>query len=322
MQTLTSVHDLPAAAKGAVVAIGNFDGVHRGHASVIAQARALADRLAAPLGVLTFEPHPRTVFRPADPFFRLTTPAHKTALLAALEVDLHYVLPFSRELSLTSATAFETDILQAGLGIRGAVVGANFHYGQNRAGTFSTLQAAGEKLGFMVEEAPAWRDERGEVISSTRIRQALIDGRPAEAAHLLGRYWEIEAVVERGDQRGRQLGFPTANGLLGSLLRPAYGIYAVRARLAGEPAMLTGAASLGIRPMWETSEPLLETHLFDFDRDIYGQHLTVELVDYLRPEAKFEDIETLKRQMQRDCSAAKATLQTVAGEFNSSLTSV
>ena len=322
MQIISSYQNLPADTKGAVVAIGNFDGVHLGHASVIAQARALADGLNAPLGVLTFEPHPRTVFRPADPFFRLTTPAHKTTLLAALGVDRHYILPFSRELSLTGATAFETDILQAGLGIRGAVVGANFRYGQNRAGTFPTLQAAGERLGFVVEEAPAWRDERGEVVSSTRIRQALTEGRPAEAAHLLDRYWEIEAVVERGDQRGRQLGFPTANGLLGGLLRPAYGIYAVRARLAGEPAVLTGAANLGIRPMWETSDPLLETHLFDFDRDIYGRHLTVELVDYLRPEAKFNDIEALKQQMQRDCSAAKAALRAVAGEFNSSLTSL
>jgi riboflavin kinase/FMN adenylyltransferase len=308
MQTHTTHFNLPESARHAVVAIGNFDGVHRGHAKVIAQAKQLAVDLNAPLAVLSFEPHPRTLFRPADPPFRLTSPAHKAQLLAGLGVDLLYVLPFSRELSLTSAAAFETAILHEGLGIRGAVVGSNFRYGQNRTGTFPSLQAAGERYGFIVQEAPAFRDERGEVISSTRIRQALADGRPAEAAQLLGRAWSIEAVVERGDQRGRQLGYPTANGLLGALLRPAYGIYAVRARLAGEAATLTGVASIGIRPMWETPEPLIETHLFDFDRDIYGRHLTVELIKYLRPEAKFDGIESLVAQIERDCEEAQLIL--------------
>jgi riboflavin kinase/FMN adenylyltransferase len=308
MQILTTPFNLPETARGAVVAIGNFDGVHRGHGHVIGQAKALARELNAPLAVLSFEPHPRTVFRPADPPFRLTTPAHKAQLLEALGVDLYYVLPFSRELSLTSAEAFEMEILYDGLGIRGAVVGSNFRYGQNRTGTFPSLQAAGEKRGFVVREAPALRDERGEVVSSTRIRQALADGRPDEASPLLGRHWAIEAVVERGDQRGRQLGFPTANGLLGTLLRPAYGIYAVRASLAGEDAPLTGVASIGIRPMWETAEPQIETHLFEFDRDIYGRHLTVELIKYLRPEVKFSGIEALIEQIERDCSDAKHAL--------------
>jgi riboflavin kinase/FMN adenylyltransferase len=308
MQILTTPFNLPESARHGVVAIGNFDGVHRGHASVIAQAKTLAAGLNAPLGVLSFEPHPRTVFRPADPPFRLTNPAQKAVLLENLGVDILYSLPFSRELSLTSAAAFESEILAQGLGIRGAVVGSNFRYGQSRAGTFPALQAAGEQLGFIVQEAPAYRDERGEVISSTRIRQALADGRPDEAARLLGRPWSIEAVVERGDQRGRELGYPTANGLLGLSLRPAYGIYAVRARLAGEPAMLDGVASIGIRPMWETPQPLIETHLFDFDRDIYGRHLTVELVKFLRPEVKFDGIEALVQQIERDCAAAKEIL--------------
>jgi riboflavin kinase/FMN adenylyltransferase len=312
MQILTTPLDLPESARRAVVAIGNFDGVHRGHASVIAQAKQLALDLNAPLGVLSFEPHPRTVFRPADPPFRLTTSAQKADLLENLGVDFLYSLPFSRELSLTSAAAFESEILAHGLGIRGAVVGSNFRYGQGRTGTFPALQAAGEKLGFVVREAPARRDERGEVISSTRIRQALADGRPDEAAHLLGRNWSIEAVVERGDQRGRQLGYPTANGLLGLSLRPAYGIYAVRARIAGEPALIDGVASIGIRPMWETAQPQIETHLFAFDRDIYGRHLTVELVSYLRPEAKFDGIESLIQQIERDCTAAKAVLAPLA----------
>ena len=308
MQILTTSLDLPESARHAVVAIGNFDGVHRGHASVIAQAQRLATELDAPLGVLSFEPHPRTVFRPADPPFRLTSPAQKAELLAASGVELLYSLPFSRELSLTSAAAFESEILADGLGIKGAVVGSNFRYGQNRAGTFPALQEAGETHGFVVREAPAWRDERGEVVSSTRIRQALADGRPDEAAHLLGRPWSIEAVVERGDQRGRQLGYPTANGLLGPFLRPAYGIYAVRARIAGEPVAIDGVASIGIRPMWETPQPLIETHLFAFDRDIYGRHLRVELVSYLRPEIKFDGVEALIGQIELDCMAAKAAL--------------
>jgi riboflavin kinase/FMN adenylyltransferase len=313
MQIFTTHANLPPDAKGAVVAMGNFDGVHLGHVGVIEAARAMAQRLNAPLGVLTFEPHPRRVFRPADPPFRLTRPETKVKLLAALGLDLLYVLPFSREFSLRSADEFARDVLVEGIGIKGAIAGANFLYGHNRAGTLTQLRAEGQALGFEVAEAPTLTDERGEPYSSTRIRQALSDARPDEAAHLLGRPWAIETMVERGDQRGRELGYPTANGRLGDLLHPAYGIYAVRATVGTNPAVLHGVANIGIRPMWKSDQPLLETFIFDFDQDIYGQSMRVELVDFLRPEEKFDSIEALKVQMAKDCQVAREKLQTLIG---------
>ena len=226
-----------------------------------------------------------------------------------------FTLPFSREFSLRSAESFEREILAGAIGVRGVVAGANFHYGHNRSGTLSSLARAGQVNGFEVVEAPTLLDERGEAFSSTRIRQALGDARPDEAAHLLGRYWEIESVVEKGDQRGRQLGFPTANGSLGDLLRPAYGIYAVEARIGKRPDAKVhhGVASIGIRPMWRTDEPLIETHIFNFAEDIYGQHIRVSLVAYLRPEIHFESVDALTVQIARDCDEARQRLDVAGG---------
>jgi riboflavin kinase/FMN adenylyltransferase len=297
--------------RGAVVALGNFDGVHLGHARVIATARELADSLGRPLGVVTFEPHPRQVLHAGGQAFRLTDPDQKAEALAALGVDVLYVLPFDTGLAALTPVEFERRILDEALGIEGLVVGEDFFYGRGRTGNFATLSAFGAQRGIPVMIAPTMRDEREEPYSSTRIRQALIDGRPDQAAGLLGRAWQVSFTVVKGDQRGRTLGYPTANGCFGELMIPAHGIYAVRIRLDGHPLLL-GVASIGIRPMWATPQPLIEVHIFDFDEDIYGQTLRVDLVAYLRPEAKFEGIPELVRQIETDCGNARLALANTA----------
>ncbi|HYE00411.1 MAG TPA: bifunctional riboflavin kinase/FAD synthetase [Alphaproteobacteria bacterium] len=304
MTLYRSHRSLPPAARGAVVAIGNFDGVHRGHQHLIAQAAAEARRLGAPLGVLTFEPHPRRLFRPDDPPFRLTPLRTKLPLLRGLGVDRVYALRFDRAFSLLDAEAFVRDVLVEGLGVAHVAVGRDFEYGHKRGGSAATL-AAHSEFGVTIVEKLA--DPDGDTVSSTAVRHALRDGRPAEAARLLGRPFAISGFVRRGDQRGRTIGFPTANLTLGPYLRPGYGVYAVRARLA-DGRSAGGVANLGIRPTVGGLRELFEIHLFDFEGDLYGRRLEVELLHFIRPERKFDSFDALRAQIAQDAQAARGLL--------------
>jgi riboflavin kinase/FMN adenylyltransferase len=298
---------LPAAARGAVVALGNFDGVHLGHQAVIAAAGQLAGAKAIPQAVLSFEPHPRSFFHSSAPPFRLTPFRAKAELLRRLGVDLLYSLRFDGALAQRSAESFVRDILSAGLGIRHAVVGYDFVFGNGRRGTSAMLEAMGRELGFSVTVvAPAQAGT--EIYSSTRIRSLLEEAKPRQAAALLGRSWEIDGRVEHGDQRGRTIGFPTANLLLDGYLRPAAGVYAVRAGVGRDGPWHDAVANFGMRPTVGGTTLRLEVHLFDFDDDLYGRHLRVALVDYIRAERKFAGLEALKAQIAADCATARAIL--------------
>ncbi len=310
MQIFHHVDALPAEARGAVVAIGNFDGVHRGHQAVIRTTRRIAAEAGCPAGVMAFEPHPRSVFRPSEQPFRLTPFRVRARLLQEAGVDLHYVLRFDEEFAQTAAEAFVQDILVGAMGVRHVVVGADFCYGHKRRGNAETLRAASGDGGFGVSVLTKVGDEHGGAYASTAVRDRLIEGDMRRAARLLGRPWEIEGRVVHGDKRGRTLGFPTANLPLGDYLRPAFGVYAVQCAIdeAPDPAWLDGVANIGVRPMYAAAEPLLEAHLFDFDGDLYGRHLRVRLTDRLRGEAAFDGPEALIAQMTRDSQAARAAL--------------
>jgi len=313
MQIFRHTSEVPDALKGAVVAVGNFDGVHRGHQALIAEARRMAEERHAPLGVLAFEPHPQEFFRPSKESFRLTPFRAKARLLAGLGVDVLYALPFDAALAAKTAQEFVQDVLVDGLAIGAIVVGADFQFGKGRAGNTTLLSYMGEMEGFGVTLFDPVLAHGVEKISSTEIRDALKSGRPDEAARLLGHPWSIEARVEHGDKRGRTIGFPTANMRLDDCLKPAFGIYAVRAKiLDGDTVVAThdGVANFGIRPMYETPVPLLETYLFDFTGDLYGKDMAVELIAYLRPEAKLDSLEALKVQIAKDSEAARAALAT------------
>jgi riboflavin kinase/FMN adenylyltransferase len=303
--------DVPPALKGAVVAIGNFDGVHKGHQALIAAARAEAKTRGAPLAVLAFEPHPQEFFRPRPDSIRLTPLRMKARLLAELGVDALFALPFDADMARMSPEGFVQDVLLGGLGASGVVVGPDFQFGKGRAGKFSTLQEMGAARGFSVTCFDMITT--GQVkISSTRIREALKAARPEEAARLLGHWWAVEARVEHGDGRGRTMGFPTANMHLGHCLAPAFGVYAVRVTIMDNEnpvGRYDGVANFGIRPMYQTPVPLMEAHLFDFNGDLYGKHLTVELISYIRPEAKFDGLPALIAQIGRDAAKAREILQ-------------
>lgn len=300
---------LTEADRGASVAIGNFDGVHLGHLSVLEQARKAGGRL----GVLTFEPHPRQFFTPDAPSFRLMNAESRANQLEKLGVDLLYELPFDPTLAEMSAETFANQVLgrqgSTGLGIRHAVVGADFCYGKGRKGSVETLRQAAQSLGFGLSVAPILADAGAE-ISSTSIRRALAEGRPRDAARMLGHWHRIEGEVLHGEKRGRALGYPTANMSVGGLHLPKLGVYAVRVDVLTGPhrGNYFGAGSLGVRPMFGTNQPNLESHLFDFDGDLYGQHLSVALVEYLRPELKFDGLPALIAQMGQDCDTARKLL--------------
>ncbi len=307
-------HDrVGAADRGAVVAIGNFDGVHLGHQAVIGEAGRLARALGAPHAVLTFEPHPRQVFRPHDPPFRLTPFRVKSRRIEALGVDLLFTLHFDLAFAARSAEDFVETVLLKGLGARHVVVGYDFVFGHQRRGTPALLEERGATLGFGVTVVDPVAAGSGVRYSSTAIRDHLVAGQPREAAALLGVPWEIEGRVERGDQRGRLIGFPTANLTLDDFLRPAAGVYAVRAGVEQEGRIEwhDAVANLGRRPTFGGSDLRLEAHLFDFTGDLYGRHLRVALIEYLRPERKFAGIEDLKAQIARDADEARTVLAAV-----------
>jgi riboflavin kinase/FMN adenylyltransferase len=312
MKILRHYEHVPGAYRGAVVAVGNFDGVHRGHQALIGEAGKLACERGASLAVLAFEPHPQEFFRPSAESFRLTPFRVKARLLAELGVDAMFALPFDAAMAAKSAQEFVLDVVVDGLAAGCIVVGSDFQFGKGRAGNSTVLSYMGEMEGFGVEIFDPVADAGTEKISSTRIRQALREGRPEEAARLLGHYWAVESRVEHGDKRGRTIGVPTANMRLIDCLHPAFGVYAVRATVLEDERTVSrhpGVASFGIRPMFRTKEPLLETWLFDFDGDLYGRHLSVELVAYLRPEMRLPDLDGLKAQIAKDAEAARAVLR-------------
>ncbi|MBV9992331.1 MAG: bifunctional riboflavin kinase/FAD synthetase [Alphaproteobacteria bacterium] len=310
MRIIRHYEHIPPALQGAVVAVGNFDGVHRGHQALIAEAEAKARERGAPLGILAFEPHPQEFFRPGAESFRLTPFRTKARLLAELGTDAMFALPFDAQMAAKSAQDFVTDVLVGGLQVGCVVVGEDFQFGKGRAGNATVLSYMGEMEGFGVDVFKPIGDGH-EKISSTAIRQALKAGRPDEAARLLGHTWAVEARVEHGDKRGRTIGVPTANMRLDDCLKPAFGVYAVRASVVEDERVMSrhlGVANFGVRPMFETDVPLLESFLFDFDGDLYGKHLSVELVAYLRPEMNLADLDALKAQIAKDSAEARATL--------------
>jgi riboflavin kinase/FMN adenylyltransferase len=298
---------LGPALRGACVAIGAFDGVHRGHQAVITAAREAPGRHGGPLGVVSFGPHPpRWVQRDAAPF-RLMTPAQMARALEPLGVDILYLLPFDAEMAAMTDQDFAERVLSAGLGIRHAAVGFDFTFGKGRTGSPEALRRYGEQLGFTVSVVDRLDDSDGLKLSSSAVREALKAGDMARAAAILGRPFAIEGDVVHGDKRGRTIGVPTANVALGDYMRPAYGVYATRTRLA-DGRIFQGVANLGVRPMFRLDQPLLETWLFDFSGDLYGQTVETELVAFLRGEMAFDTLDALKAQIDRDANAARAAL--------------
>ncbi|MBV0911252.1 bifunctional riboflavin kinase/FAD synthetase [Anianabacter salinae] len=309
MQTFTTWQGLGPEAKGASAAIGNFDGVHVGHRAVIDVARAKAQALGAPLGVMTFEPHPREFFAPGAPPFRLMNAEAKANRMAKLGVDRLFQLSFDAALSSLTPEQFAHDVIAEGLGLRHVVVGRDFHFGKGRAGTPQDLRRFGDDMGFGVTIADLV-ETGGIEVSSTRIREALGEGRARDAADMLGHWHRIEGEVLHGEKRGRDLGYPTANMSLDGLHRPRFGVYAVLVDvLSGTFAgSYHGAASVGVRPMFGENRPNIETFLFDFKGDLYGAHLSVALVEFLRPEERFDGLAALIAQMDADCLRARAIL--------------
>lgn len=315
MRVLRHYSDLPAEALGAVVVLGNFDGLHRGHQVVLNEARAVAARLKAPLALITFEPHPRSFFAPAKPPFRLSSLRTKALVLEELGVDFLIALHFDEALAAMSAEEFVIAVLVRALKARHVVVGYDFVFGHKRGGGAALLRWMAEMEGFglsVVEAAGA----DGEIFSSTRIRQHLSEARPQDAADLLGRWWCIEGRVLPGDRRGRTIGFPTANIELGDYLVPALGVYAVRAGIESANGIEwhDAVANLGRRPTFGKEDVLLEVHLFDFSGDLYGKHLLVQFVDFIRQERKFDGLEALKAQIAADAARARQILADPANE--------
>ncbi len=310
MRVFRHYANLPEEMRGAVVALGNFDGVHRGHQSVIAEAGSIARRLGVPSAVLTFEPHPVSVFRPTLPPFRLTPFRVKARHLEAHGVDALFVLHFDLEFSKKSAEDFVTEVLVDGLGARHVVVGYDFAFGHRRRGNAEFLKRRASAQGFGFTRVEPVLDPAGEIYSSSKVREYLAAGQPSQAATLLGRSWEIEGRVERGDRRGHKLGFATANIRLVEFMHPATGVYAVRAGIdrGGDTIWHHGVANLGHRPTFGGDDLLLEVHLFDFAGELYGRHLRVALVEYLRSEKKFDGLESLRTQIAEDSQRARRIL--------------
>ena len=309
---MTFVHDLSRPLRedrGGVVAIGNFDGVHRGHQAVLGRALDLARKRRGPALVLSFEPHPRTLFKPDSPVFRLTPERDKARVLRALGFDRLAVLPFTRDVAATSAEDFVLRYIVEGLGAAAVVTGYDFHFGARRTGTPDRLRELGREHGFAVQIVDAFADEGG-ALSSSRIRRLLGDGDVASAADALGYRWNVSGTVEQGQQLGRTLGYPTANIVPPPENRLAHGIYAVRFRFGD--ALHDGVASFGRRPTIKEGAPWLETHLFDFDGDLYGREAHVSLFGRLRGEERFASADALVEQMHRDAADARAVLASAA----------
>jgi riboflavin kinase/FMN adenylyltransferase len=298
---------IPTALRGAIIALGNFDGFHRGHQAVAGEAIGWARReRRRPVIIATFDPHPVRLFKPDAAPFRLTSLDQRQELFASAGADAMLVFHFDAELAATTAEDFVAKLLVERLGAAGVVTGEDFTFGKGRGGNVQVLAELGAPLG-LGARAVGPVSEDGEVVSSSRIREALQAGDCATATRLLTRPFAVRGVVEHGDKNGRKLGFPTANVAMGSYLRPRYGIYAVTGGLP-DGRVLKGAASMGVRPQFEPPKELLEPHFFDFAEDLYGQEVEVAFHHFLRPEAKFESLDALMAQMDRDCARARELL--------------
>lgn len=306
MKVFESIGSLPAEVKGGIIAIGNFDGVHLGHRALLAAGKKMAEAKKVRFGVLTFEPHPRKLFRPDDPPFRITPAPLKHRLLSECGVDFIVSLPFDWDFASQSAEDFVQNILIKGLAPAHVMIGFNFRFGQLRKGSAETIKDAG----LPVTAFAAAHDAGGETYSSTTIRNLLRSGDIAGANATLGWPWEIEGTIFRGDRRGHELGYPTANIMLGDILHPAYGIYATMVRIEGEDVWRMAATNIGIRPMFELKQGQVEAHILDFeDRDIYGKSLRVRPVAKIRGEAKFASLEALVEQIKDDCHNSRTILK-------------
>ncbi|MBX9882977.1 MAG: bifunctional riboflavin kinase/FAD synthetase [Sphingomonas sp.] len=310
MMRLDGGNAAPERLRGGIVALGNFDGFHLGHQAVVGRAVARARAEGRPALVATFDPHPVRHFKPDAAPFRLTTLDQRARLFAEAGAQAMVVFQFDAALAALTAEEFVARRLCDLLGAGGVVTGEDFTFGRARGGDVRVLAELGARHGFSVDTVAPVAFE-GAPVSSSRIRALLQAGDPRGAARLLTRPFAVQGVVQHGDKLGRTIGYPTANIALGSYLRPAYGIYAVRARLA-DGRVLGGAANLGIRPSFDPPKELLEAYLFDFSGDLYGETIEIALIDYLRPEAKFDSLEALTAQMDADCAEARRRL----GEMN------
>ncbi len=306
MERLDGGSAVPAPLRGGIVALGNFDGFHKGHQAVVGRAVSRAHAEGRPALVATFDPHPVRFFAPDVPPFRLTTLDQRERLFAEAGADAMLVFHFNAELASVSAPDFIADYLASRIGAAGVVTGEDFTFGKGRGGNVEVLKLLGQAHRISVDSVSPVNDD-GEPVSSSRIREALQAGDCETATLLLTRPFAIEGEVEHGDKRGRELGYPTANIALGSYLRPRFGVYAVRGRL-GDGTIAEGVANLGTRPMFEPPKELLEPYFFDFDGDLYGRRIEVDLVSFIRPEEKFESLDALKIQMARDCDEARRRL--------------
>jgi riboflavin kinase/FMN adenylyltransferase len=317
MRLIQDIQDIPDDARGSAIALGNFDGVHKGHQAVLAQAKASADDIGktsgvnCPLSVLVFDPHPRDFFQLDGPSFHLTTLQTKCALLDQSGVDTVFALAFDKAFSQLSADQFITDILVKAFAVKHVIVGYDFCFGQGRQGDVMLLLKRGQELGFAVSIVAATAPKEGAAVySSTLIRDHLRRGKPRDAAQLLGHWWTISGEVIQGDQRGRTIGFPTANISTENYIEPALGVYAIRAAIDEGPFAGTdgGVANLGRRPTFDKQDVLLEVNLFDFQEDIYGQTLNVSFLEYIRGEQKFDGLDALKAQIASDADVAAKCL--------------
>ncbi len=312
MRIFRQIGGLPASARGAAVALGNFDGVHLGHQAVIGAARAAAAHAGAPSAVMTFTPHPRRFFRPDDHLFELTPLPAKSRHLAATGVDILYLPAFDATFAAMPAETFVTDVLVAGAGVSHVVAGYDFVFGRGRKGNVALLQEMGGTHGFGVTIVPVVIGQTDRMAySSTVIRHHLRDGEPRPAAAQLGRLWEVEGTVQTGDQRGRQIGFPTANVDPGQYVMPKLGVYAVWAGIVdGDRTEWHDAVvNVGRRPTFQGEGITVEVHIFDFSGDLYGRTLRVAFNEFLRPEMKFDGIDAIKAQIEKDCAEARRVLE-------------
>lgn len=304
MDVFDCTSTLPPRALNAVVAIGNFDAVHRGHQALLAKARHLADTKTVPLAVMTFEPHPRRLFRPDDPPFRVTPLAVKLDCLKNYSVDHVFVIPFNWNMAAMSAKQFVDDVLKSSIRPNAIVVGSDFHFGHNRSGSIEFL----ENNGIETHAVPLHHDEHHGVISATRIRGLIQSGHMDEVSMLLGWPWEIRGTVIHGDKRGREIGYPTANMRLEDTIHPAYGIYASLVQVEGDPTWHLAATNIGTRPMFETPVALVESYLLNYAGDLYGKIIRVRPTQKIRDEMKFESLEDLIEQIEKDCAVCKEIL--------------
>lgn len=292
-----------------VLVMGNFDGVHRGHQALIGAARTLASAQNLPLGVMTFEPHPRSMFAPFAEPFRLTDARQKSALFAESGVDILFLRHFNTAFATLTALEFIDKVIVGDCRARHVVIGHDFCFGKDRAGNKALLEEIGMQRGFTVHQVAPLQDRWGQTYSSTAVRQALMNEAPQEAARLLGRPWSLDGRVQAGEQRGRTIGFPTANLPLAGFLCPAFGVYAVTVKIEGDDETYHGVANIGVRPtVGDTETPLLEVHLFHVNKDLYGQRLTVSLHDFIRSERRFPTFAALRAQITEDCAAAQDCL--------------